>query len=269
MSRTTSPSHPLIHHVSAQKHHSCRQEVIRVHKPNSQPTNLLLDTPDEVAMAIACQLDSATDLLRLGMACKRFWMKPLTRSKLECDNMRSAAVPSLGRELHPTPQTSSVMHEAARRWLTRRSRDQQAWVPYRPRGSAHLSASDIATMQRIQSIIAAFLRSLQFLNSELEDEGRHEALLQRNMAVRTAVGLLEPHPGRFLTLLRAAVSQLEPHIAALQNCGMLADFAGGLFHVSSFKLPLFVFNVLSSGLNSKADCCCDLADWMDSRHKYV
>lgn len=123
-------------------------------------------------------------------------------------------------------------------------------------------------MQRTRDVIAGFLRSLQFLSSEFEDEDRHEALLQRNMAVRTHVGV-QPHPGRFLTLLRAAVSQLEPHIAAMQSCGMLADFAGGLFHVSSFKLSLFSFNVLCLDRTLKPTTIAVVADWMDSRHKYA
>jgi hypothetical protein len=267
LSRPTSPPHPLYDHVSAQHQHGCRQEVIRGRDPKPQSTNLLLDTPDEVAMAIACQLGSATDLLRLGMACKRFRVKPSTKIEPKCDRLRPAAVPSLRGELHPTTHTGlcSVMNEAGRRWLMGCSQEQQAWVPYRPRGSAHLPALERAAMQRIRGVIAAFLRSLQFLHSEFEDEDRHEALLQRNMAVRTGVGV-QPHPGRFLTLLRAAVSQLEPHIAAMQACGMLADFAGGLFHVSSFKLSsLFSFNVLS--LDRTLTTVAVVTDWMGSRHK--
>lgn len=256
--------------VSDQDHHGCRQELIRGRDPKSPSTNLLLDTPDEVAMAIACQLDSATDLLRLGMACKRFRMKPPTKFEPKCDSLQPAAVPGLGGGLHPTLRTglSSIMKEAGRRWLMGRSQEQQAWVPYRPRGSAHLPALERAAMQRTRDVIAGFLRSLQFLSSEFEDEDRHEALLQRNMAVRTHVGV-QPHPGRFLTLLRAAVSQLEPHIAAMQSCGMLADFTGGLFHVSSLKLSLFSFNVLCLDRTLKPTTIAVVADWMDSRHKYA
>ena len=56
---------------------------------------LLLETPDEVAMAIACQLDSPLDLLRLGMACKRFRLK--TVAGPEHDSAAAAAVPPSAR----------------------------------------------------------------------------------------------------------------------------------------------------------------------------
>ena len=56
-------------------------------------THILTETPDEVARAIACQLDSSLDLLRLGMACKRFRLK--TVADPEHDSGAAGAAPEM------------------------------------------------------------------------------------------------------------------------------------------------------------------------------
>jgi hypothetical protein len=49
--------------------------------------NPLLATPREVAVNIACQLDNALDLLRLGIACKRFHLETVAdREHRNIDN---------------------------------------------------------------------------------------------------------------------------------------------------------------------------------------
>ena len=77
------------------------------------PTNLLTATPDEVAIAIACQLGCAADLLRLAMACSRFRVKTVW-------------VGGNGNDTGST-EAWSIVSEAARRMLAGDSR-----VPRRP-----------------------------------------------------------------------------------------------------------------------------------------
>ena len=69
-------------------------------------TNILTETPDEVAMAIACQLDCPLDLLPLGMACKRFRLKTVADPDHDSSGAAGGA-----------PEMWSIVSEAARRWL--------------------------------------------------------------------------------------------------------------------------------------------------------
>lgn len=78
---------------------------------------LLLETPDEVAISIACALDDPKDLLRLSMACKRYRLR--TVAEPAC-NGSAGAWP---------PQTWSIVDECARRWLVARPLAQRSWLP--------------------------------------------------------------------------------------------------------------------------------------------
>ena len=80
-----------------------------------EPAKLLLDTPDEVAMAIACQLGCPLDLLRLGVACRRFRLKTLADPR---HDSATADAP---------PEMWSIVSEAARRSIAGDAR-----VPRRP-----------------------------------------------------------------------------------------------------------------------------------------
>eukprot|EP01047_Picozoa_sp_COSAG01_P054511 COSAG01_NODE_5965_length_3929_cov_4.932898_2_plen_249_part_00 len=91
---------------------------------SSFAAKLLLETVDGVAVALACQLDSPLDLLRLGMACKRFRLKTVARPLDHDDSVATA-------EAAAAPQMWSIVSEAARRWVAGRPDEQRRWVPRR------------------------------------------------------------------------------------------------------------------------------------------
>ena len=83
-------------------------------------TNLLTSTPDEVALAIACWLLTARDLLCLALTCRRFGIKCIV-SAAGGGGAAAAAGPAL---------SLSIVEEAARRYrLYRCSEQEQGWVP--------------------------------------------------------------------------------------------------------------------------------------------
>ena len=84
-------------------------------------TNLLTDTPDEAALAIACFLATAKDLLRLQLACKRFSTKSIVAPL-----GLGAAGPSTA-----LVQRLCIAAEAARRWVAGCSEQERGWVPRR------------------------------------------------------------------------------------------------------------------------------------------
>ena len=74
---------------------------------------LLLETPDDVALAVTCALDAPFDLLYLSIACRRYRAKTVT----------GAAGGAAG--------TWSLVEEAARRWLAACTEAERKWVPKR------------------------------------------------------------------------------------------------------------------------------------------
>jgi len=102
-------------------------------------TALLLDTPDDVALAIACALGSATDLLALMIACKRYRLKTVPRvqassrpgDRLKVSNGRiyTQAVSMEEQQM----EMWSIAEEAARRWIASCSINERGWVPRRGR----------------------------------------------------------------------------------------------------------------------------------------
>lgn len=68
----------------------------------------LANVPDEVAISIACKLDSPLDLLRLSLVCQRF------RAKTVADPEHRRR---WGSGKQPPPELWSVTSEAARRWI--------------------------------------------------------------------------------------------------------------------------------------------------------
>ena len=93
-------------------------------------TNLLTATPDEAAIIIACALTSASDLLRLAVACpRRFFIKCIAAPPPP----RTTA--SIGTA-EQQAEMWSIIEEAARRWIATECTDQeQGWVPRRGRES--------------------------------------------------------------------------------------------------------------------------------------
>ena len=73
--------------------------------PLPMAARLLLETPDEVALALACAFDSPADLLRLGMACRRYRLKTVA----------DPAAQASGAAREATPELWSLASEAARR----------------------------------------------------------------------------------------------------------------------------------------------------------
>ena len=92
-------------------------------------TNLLTATPDEAALLIACSLTSAGDLLRLAAACRRFFTRCITAPPPLC----TAA--SGGTAAQQQLEMWSIAEEAARRWITTYTDQEQGWVPRRGRES--------------------------------------------------------------------------------------------------------------------------------------
>eukprot|EP01046_Picozoa_sp_COSAG06_P049167 COSAG06_NODE_7511_length_2479_cov_8.699580_4_plen_297_part_00 len=93
-------------------------------------TNLLTATPDEAAIIIAAALGSATDLLHLAVACRRFALKciaapPPPRAAASA----SAAAAAAAAEMW------SIAEEVARRWIATGTEQERGWVPRRGRES--------------------------------------------------------------------------------------------------------------------------------------
>ena len=80
-------------------------------------TNLLTATPDEAALAIACFLCTARDLLCLQLASRRFGIK--------CIASGGGDGPAAAAEM------LSLVGEAARRWVAGCSEQERGWVPRR------------------------------------------------------------------------------------------------------------------------------------------
>ena len=55
-------------------------------------TNLLTATPDEAALAIACFLLTARDLLCPQLACRRFGLKDIVSGDRDTDSLRGTRV---------------------------------------------------------------------------------------------------------------------------------------------------------------------------------
>ena len=79
-------------------------------------TNLLTATPDEAALAIACFLTTARDLLSLRLACRRFNIKCI---------VGGGGGPAAAGEM------LCLVEEAARRWVAGCSEQERGWVPRR------------------------------------------------------------------------------------------------------------------------------------------
>ena len=81
--------------------------------------NPLLAVPDEVAINIACKLDSPLDLLNLSKACKRFRLKTVSDDSHQSGEHVATRTRSRGP---PAPKMWSIVSEAARRWIAGDSR---------------------------------------------------------------------------------------------------------------------------------------------------
>ena len=81
-------------------------------------TNLLISTPDEAALAIACALPSARDLLSLRLSCRRFNVKCIAAAGGDANG-------GAAREM------LCITEDAARRWVARCSEQEREWMPRR------------------------------------------------------------------------------------------------------------------------------------------
>ena len=88
-----------------------------------EATNLLTSTPDEAALAIACAVLTAKDLLSLALTCKRFSAKCIAAG------IGGGGGPAAAQEM------LSIAEEAARRWVAGCSEQERGWVPRRERAS--------------------------------------------------------------------------------------------------------------------------------------
>lgn len=87
--------------------------------------NLLLHTPDGVALKVASYLPKPADLASLETACRRYWTKGVL-----APTPAGAALVTAGAAA-PAPEVWSVVQEAARLGLAARNEVQQGWVPRR------------------------------------------------------------------------------------------------------------------------------------------
>ena len=95
-------------------------------------TNLLTATPDEAAIIIAAALGSATDLLRLAAACRRFALKCIAAPSRA---PRAAASSSGAAAAAQQAEMWSIAEEVARRWIIDCTEQERGWVPRRGRES--------------------------------------------------------------------------------------------------------------------------------------
>ena len=102
---------------------------------------LLLGTPDEVALALACAFGNPVDLLRLACACRRYRLKIVAAAE-SCDAVGQARSDGTGDGsggggtddgvTRLPPERWSIASEAARRWLAGCPAVERGWVPKRP-----------------------------------------------------------------------------------------------------------------------------------------
>jgi hypothetical protein len=92
-------------------------------------TNLLTATPDEAAIIIAAALGSATDLLHLAVACRRFALKCIAPPPPRAAASSGAAAAAAAAEMW------SIAEEVARRWIADCTEQERGWVPRRGRES--------------------------------------------------------------------------------------------------------------------------------------
>ena len=90
---------------------------------------LLTATPDEAALAIACSLPTAADLLHLALTCQRF-----SARRVRVAAASEPATEANGANAAPTAAWS-IAEEAARLWLLSRGSQQRDWVPRREQES--------------------------------------------------------------------------------------------------------------------------------------
>ena len=104
--------------------HAAAEETLRNSYKDQVATTyagrLLLETPDDVALAISCHIDSAKDLLRLSIASRRYRRKTMPDPHHDKDRA------SRPREVW------SIVSEAARRQLAACSEEERRRVPRRP-----------------------------------------------------------------------------------------------------------------------------------------
>lgn len=113
------------------------------HTARSRPmaAQLLLGTPDEVALALACAFGNPVDLLRLACACRRYRLKIVAAAE-SCDAVGQARSDGTGDGsggggtddgvTRLPPERWSIASEAARRWLAGCPAAERGWVPKRP-----------------------------------------------------------------------------------------------------------------------------------------
>eukprot|EP01047_Picozoa_sp_COSAG01_P019065 COSAG01_NODE_1049_length_11922_cov_10.559587_10_plen_346_part_00 len=162
---------------------------------------LLLETPDEVALAIACALDSPLDLLRLSVSCRRFRLKMLT----DPDHDGAGA-----------PEVWSLASEAARRWVAGDSR-----VPRRP-GDCWLGLMNELRQLRAPPVFSRTSASVTGWHGDPVEasvtlsEGGHVAAMSRYDGYKSAMSKVVMRAGRHFavfTLLRgndASIGVMRP-----------------------------------------------------------
>lgn len=128
------------------------------HQLPTAACKLLLETPDEVALAIACALDRPLDLVRLALACRRY------RLKTVADSTRSAGACARA------PTMWSITEEAARRWIALQPSAQRRWVPAMP-GPARFGTNWKQRMHALVQLRAPPAFARRHPNIELSDGG--------------------------------------------------------------------------------------------------
>lgn len=92
--------------------------------------NLLLGTPDEVALTLACTFGNPFDLLRLACACKRYRLRIVPSTACGATTSIVGDEADGGKVAGPT-EMWSIVSEAARRWLASCPAVERGWVPRR------------------------------------------------------------------------------------------------------------------------------------------
>jgi hypothetical protein len=93
-------------------------------------TNLLIATPDEAAIIIACALTSAEDLLSLARACRRFAIKCIAAPAAHRNATSGGGGAAAAAQ---QAEMWCIAEEAARRWVLSCTDQERGWVPRRGR----------------------------------------------------------------------------------------------------------------------------------------
>jgi len=147
-------------------------------------SNLLTSTPDEAALAIACAVLTAKDLVCLRLTCRRFGIKCIV---IGGASQRRRKV--------------SLVEEAARRWVAGCSEQERGWVSHR------LGESWLSLMHEVEVLRLPLAFGWTHASITLSEDGAVATKNVQDWCRRTAPSKVVMRSGRHF----AQITTVQPH----------------------------------------------------------